>query len=510
MAGGMSAQKYYFIARMPDEPGALHTAAEIVKRYQGNIERIHYDRRIDPYVVFFEVTCEASEYEAIERELKAIGYLQTSLTKLGFLKFKVILPHRAGALFEFLHFTTEAHCNIAFLDFDDRSKNPDQVTVSLTIDDVSKLDWLLERLRSRYPLEILEYDLTGKRLDDTVFYIRFAQELRQIIGEQEDQFLMKLLSDINHIVQELTNLDMEPKSVFESVLETGRTLKATTGPGFYADVQVVQMTEEVSLFCFQPPCGGNIYALRDREGFVLIDTGYGIYKDDVKIMLARYGMSDLSQLKGVYITHADADHSGGAWSLPAVAHVHPGTAEIVQAANRAYGSMSESSVLEAVYTKLINLFSAFRPPEEMELYDLTPEGEVMGLDVIGVIQIGDVRLKVLNGLGGHLHGQVFFVAEGEALLFTGDSLIDLKSISEERSRFNLLAKNLMTSVNVDSARADEERKVLIELARMLSSPDRERPCLVCGGHGTISYLDQKRLRTFGHVDRYPMPSWEDG
>ncbi len=151
MAGGMSAQKYYFIARMPDEPGALHTAAEIVKRYQGNIERIHYDRRIDPYVVFFEVTCEASEYEAIERELKAIGYLQTSLTKLGFLKFKVVLPHRAGALFEFLHFTTEAHCNIAFLDFDDRSKNPDQVTVSLTIDDVSKLDGLLERLRSRYP-----------------------------------------------------------------------------------------------------------------------------------------------------------------------------------------------------------------------------------------------------------------------------------------------------------------------------------------------------------------------
>jgi glyoxylase-like metal-dependent hydrolase (beta-lactamase superfamily II) len=145
----------------------------------------------------------------------------------------------------------------------------------------------------------------------------------------------------------------------------------------------------------------------------------------------------------------------------------------------------------------------------MVLYDLTPEGEMMGLDVIGHVQIGDVRLKVLNGLGGHLHGQVFFVAEDAGLLFTGDSLIDLKSISEERSRFNLLAKNLMTTVNVDSARADDERKLLIELAKHLYSPERERPCLVCGGHGTISSLEEKRLRTFGDVHRYPEESREE-
>lgn len=498
----MSSQKFYFIARMPDEPGALHTAAEIVKRYRGNIERIHYDRRIDPYVVFFEVTCEPMEYGSIEGELKAIGFLQTSLTKLGFLKFKVVLPHRAGALFEFLHYTTTAHSNIAFLDFDDQSKHPDQVTISLTLDDVTKLDRLLEQLRSRYPLEILEYDVTGKHLDDTVFYIRFAQELREIIGDQEDQFLMKLLSDINHIVQELTNQDMDPKAVFESVLETGRALKMSTGLDFYADVQRIDVTDKVELFCFQLPCGGNIFVLKDRDDMVLIDTGYGSYREDVKAMLAHYGLGDLSRLRGVYITHADADHSGGAWSFPAPVYVHPGTAEIIHAANRAYGSVSESSVLEAVYTKLINLFSAFRPPEGMEPYDLTPKGEVMGLNVIGSIQVGDVKLKVLDGLGGHLHGQVFFVAEKEGVLFTGDSLINFKSLSEERSRFNLLAKNLMTTVNVDSARADQERRVLIELAKMLSVLERDRPCLVCGGHGTISYLDGKDLKTFGQVHRY--------
>jgi glyoxylase-like metal-dependent hydrolase (beta-lactamase superfamily II) len=145
----------------------------------------------------------------------------------------------------------------------------------------------------------------------------------------------------------------------------------------------------------------------------------------------------------------------------------------------------------------------------MELFDLTPSGEVMGLNVIGSIRVGDVTLKVLDGLGGHLHGQVFFVAEKEGVLFTGDSLINLKSLNEERSRYNLLAKNLMTTVNVDSIRADQERRVLIELAKDLSDVERQRPCLVCGGHGTISFLDGTGLKTFGQVHRYPEESTEE-
>ncbi|MFA5314072.1 MAG: MBL fold metallo-hydrolase, partial [Methanomassiliicoccales archaeon] len=302
----MSARKYYFIARMPDEPGALHKAAEIVKRYKGNIERIHYDRRIDPYVVFFEVICSDEEYGSIARELKELGYLQTSLSKLGFLKFNVYLPHRSGALLELLDHTTASGCNIAFLDFDDKSKTPDRLTVSLTIDDISKVDWLLEQLRSRYPLEIIEYDTTGKNLDDTVFYIRFAQELREIVGEKEDQFLMKLLSDIDHIVQELANLDMDPKKVFQSVLQTGRTLKATTGDSFYADLQRFKVSDKVDLWCFQMPCGGNVSVLSSADEMVLIDTGYGVYHQDIVRMLTHYGLADLSKLTRIYLTHADA------------------------------------------------------------------------------------------------------------------------------------------------------------------------------------------------------------
>ncbi|WP_331519895.1 MULTISPECIES: hypothetical protein [unclassified Methanoculleus] len=67
--------KYSFVARMPDKPGALHRAAEIVKSYSGNIIRIQYDRRIDPATVFFEVAATPESYSRMKKDLHAIGYL---------------------------------------------------------------------------------------------------------------------------------------------------------------------------------------------------------------------------------------------------------------------------------------------------------------------------------------------------------------------------------------------------------------------------------------------------
>jgi len=185
--------KFSYVARMPDKPGSMHQAAEIVKRHEGNIERIHYDRRIDPHTVFFEVVCSGEAYRRINEELAAIGFLQTSLAPLSFLKFNVYLENKAGELFHFLEHTTSAQANIAYMDFDDRSECPERLTVSLTVDHPSVVEGLLDRLKSRYRLEIIEYDTTGMHLDDTVFYIRFAQELRSLIGEREDEFLMRLL-----------------------------------------------------------------------------------------------------------------------------------------------------------------------------------------------------------------------------------------------------------------------------------------------------------------------------
>ena len=273
-------KKFSFITRMPNEPGALHKAAEIAKDYDGNIHRIHYNRKIDPNTVFFEINADELSYEKIRDKLDEIGYLQTTLRPVNYLKFNILLPHSPGALFDFLNYITSAGANIGFMDFDSKSSRHDKLTVSLTLDEISSVDKLLDNLKSNYLLEIIEYDTEGEKLDDIVFYIVFAQKLREILGNTEDDFLIKLLGDINHIVQELTRLGEDPKRVFESILLTGNILKDTSGNGFYADIQKIELNNNVQLYCFQPPCGGNVFVINAQDEMVMIDSGYGIYYAD--------------------------------------------------------------------------------------------------------------------------------------------------------------------------------------------------------------------------------------
>ena len=221
--------RYSFITRVPDKPGSLHKAAEIVARHNANINRIQFDRRIDPFTVFFELTSEENEYRGIMKDLDEIGYLQTSLKPLSFLKIYVFMPHEPGALFEFLNYTTSCKASIAYIDFDDKGQHPGRLTVSVNLDDPAVAEHLLGALRSRYRIEVLEYDNSGEHLDDTVFYLRFAQSIRELTGETSDEFLLPLMGDINHIVQELMGLGQSPKDVFESVLKTGSALQEYIG-----------------------------------------------------------------------------------------------------------------------------------------------------------------------------------------------------------------------------------------------------------------------------------------
>jgi glyoxylase-like metal-dependent hydrolase (beta-lactamase superfamily II) len=497
-------KKFGFIAHMPDEPGSLERAAQVITKYDGNINRIQYDRRIDPSTVFYEVTATEEDYAKITNDLAAIGYLQTSLQPLSFLKFFVHLPHTPGSLRRFLRYTTESGANIGFIDFDDTGRHPDRLTVSLNLEDPATVEQLLDQLKSRYHLEILEYDTTGKHLDDTVFYVRFAQEIRNLIGESENTFLLSFLADTNHIVQELMNRGNNPRQVFDSVLLTGRTLHATTGRNFYADVQKIAITPQVDLFCFQLPCGGNTYVLTSEKETLMIDTGYGIYHDDVMAMFSHFGLGNEDRFTQLVISHADADHCGAGGFFSAGALMHTGTRDIIKTNNRAYGSRSEHSVLEAFYTKMINLFSRFRPPRKMTCLPQAGTGSRSIFPVLGSVTIGDLSLEVLEGLGGHTHGQIYLYSGQKGLLFTADAVINFSSLTPERAAYNSLADFLVTSVNVDSDLARRERKALLELAAETDQhlATEQKRCRICGGHGSVSELENGKLVPTGNITHY--------
>jgi len=498
-------EKYAFVARVPDQPGSLHKAAEIISRHQGNINRIQFDRRIDPQTVFFEVTSTPEARKEIREGLLDLGYLQTALKPLSFLKISIHIPHTPGALLEFLRCTTALKANIALIDFDDRGSNPDRLTVSLNLEDSSAVSSLVDQLKTRYRIEVLEYDTSGKHLDDAVFYLRFAQAIRGIVGESEDAFLLRLLGDINHIVQELMNRGQDPRLVFESILMTGETLRNTSGTGFYAEVQSVRLADDLTLVCIQPPCGGNVFLLDTPAECVMVDTAYGIYSHDIATVIRTTQPGALDRLSRIVITHADADHCGAGGHYPVPALMHPGTMDIIRVSNRAYGSRSQSSILEEVYTTLINLFSQFCPPRDTVLLACPGEERRGCFPVLAGLEVGSHRFDVLEGLGGHLHGQVYLYSSALGVFFSADTVINFDHLTPDRARYNTLAVNLVTSVNVDSGRAKEERSAILDIVRETSGPfhGKREGCLVCGGHGPVSVLEGRMLSPYGTVVHIP-------
>lgn len=496
--------RYSFIARVPDEPGTLHRVAELLKEYAVNINRIQYDHRIDRNTVFFEVTGTRAGYTRVVEELDRIGYLQSSLPTLRLLTLYVWLPHRPGGLFEFLQEVTDARANIVAIDFDDRGVFPERVELTLNLSESLAIEALLERLKARYRLDVVEYDPTSHHLDDTIYYVRLAEQIRDLIGEADDKFLLCLLQDINHVVQELHHRGRDPAETFETCLAAGRRLRETQGEGFYADIQQIQITDRVRLWCFQLPAGGNTYLLDAGEELVLVDTGFGCYHDEIVRMVHAQCVSDLSRLSRVFVSHADADHSGGAGLFSAPSLMHPATLQIGRDLSRAYGSRAEESVLEAVYTSLINLFSRFTPATIVETFPIEPLGERAGFAIIDHLAVGDLTFEVLEGHGGHMHGQCYLFEPDHGILFPADALINFDSLTEERRSYASIAVYLVTSVNVDSDRAREERRALLDLvaatdARLASSGRR---CLVAGGHGAVSVLEGGRLVSYGEPFAY--------
>jgi len=87
---------------------------------------------------------------------------------------------------------------------------------------------------------------------------------------------------------------------------------------------------------------------------------------------------------------------------------------------------------------------------------------------------------------------------------TSDTVINFGSLTEARKKYNSLADFLVTSVNVDSGVARQERRALQEIAAGVDAAfaGTGRRCLICGGHGAVSVLEDGKLVNYGEVEHY--------
>lgn len=478
-----------FVTNMPDQAGTFLRASKIIAGQGGNIVRVSYNKAVDLHMLFIDVEAPADRLLQIEKALSDIGYINKKITETRIIEVSVKIPDQAGALLPVLEILNKYEINISYMN-SFAGKEPFQnFKFGLLIENPEIVKTLLDDISKVYPVDIIECENLEENLDNTVFYIRLANEMQNLLGLSTEK-TMQFLAESNRILQVLQSEGENAGKVFDYIRRFAYFVSSCRGENYQVRIQTVPLSERVTLFCIQPYCGSNTYLFVTPDELVMLDTGYAIYFDEITKVFHRLVPDWDQRRKKVYITHADVDHCGLLSKMENTEiYVNEKSAENFKKQSAHLPDFREQTELHRGYSKISRIISGYTPPETDRLNILdhdTPEKHA-DLVRIGTLNIGGLEFEILEGSGGHIYGEMIYLCRSAGIVFSGDILVNISGFSKERAEFNSLAPYLMKSVNVNSKKATDMRQQVLKIMQDITCQNG-RPCLLCGGHGPLSEL----------------------
>ncbi len=483
-----------FVTNLPDKAGAFLSASRIIAAHRGNIVRVSYNKAVDLHMLFIDVEATEDRLTKIEEDLLKMGYINQKIIETRVIEVSIRIPDVPGAVLPALEVLNHYNINISYLNSCATEEPYQQFKIGLLIEQPEIIKTLLDEISKIYPIDIIECDSSEENLDNTVFYIRLANEMQGLLDINAEQ-TMQFISESNRILQALQTEGEDAHKVFDYIRRFAHFVSSCRGALYKVDIEQYPVSALVTLYSIQPHCGSNTYVLAAPGELVLIDTGYAIYSGELLRVLQKLFPRWETLKKRVYITHADVDHCGLLSKLSdAEIIVNQKSAESFWRQINRLPDYREKTELHLGYSKISQSISGYTPPDisELKVLDSGTPQEHDGLLPIGAMTVGDLDFTVYEGSGGHLRGEMVYACPAAGIVFTGDILVNINGFSKERAEFNSLAPYLMKSVNVDSAKATEMRRQTIALIEDISHQNG-RPCIVCGGHGPISKLVDGKL-----------------
>ena len=484
---------------LADRPGELAALAGAVAACKANIEVFRFNRSLNPHLVELRAAVEApvAVGDLLERLDEWAGpapakqSVATVTDPAGLLSVTLTLIDRPGELARVAEVFRDHRANVLHMDYNG-DDSPGIVRVSMATDSPAQVRALLSDLTEGKYHHHVEW--TGENMSS----------MEEVLGlNHVESFLFKLravlpperlaeLSDLIHSSDELSRTlaefrresgesdqSLAASEVFTTILQLAAVSNTRTGPNFALRLTgPLRITDRVRLYMLACPTGGNAYLFRvdggsGGEEFVFLDTGYGLFFPDVVDWMSAHGM-DPERISRAYLTHADADHAGWGSFLKerygTEVFMHADCRGVMDNENRAWGSGTRLMALNGLFTTLVSRFTSMRPVPEFKVFSAQGGGQVEtvgGFKVLDAFVVGDVAFDVLEAFGGHVPGQVFFLSKGHGLLFSGDHLIDVLSLSDRTKSTLSLARFLMTSTNVDSRAFMREMLQLQDIMRGL-------------------------------------------
>lgn len=470
--------KKSYMTTMPDKSGAFLAASRIIQACGGNITRASYNKAVDVHALFVDVDAPEDAQREIERQLTLAGFLSKAVAHAKVVLMECELPDRPGTLLPILEVLNRYDINISYISTQQNGSGKQYFKMGLYIEAPGVIETILKEISGLCPVRILHYDAGEKALDNTVFYLTFAGEMRRLLcltQEQTNQFLY-----YSNLVMQLLDDRNEPVSkTFEYISKFARFVVEHSGANYDCRVTQTPLSPLVTATVLEPPCGSNITVLEDASTgrLLVIDSGFPCYQ--------RFTMRRLRELfpdfdtreKELLLTHSDNDHTGLSPQF-GVIHVSQRTADCFIREAAGHRCAREKNRDSLPYYRLSKIICEYKPPLQSQLHvlDTQPCDDSQPFSKIGELRFADLHFDVYQGFGGHVPGETVLFDDARRIAVTGDDYINIHGYTPPQREFNRIAPYLMHSVNEDSAKA---HILLDELKKRLDG----KGYVILPGHG---------------------------
>ncbi len=477
--------KRTFMTSLPERPGAFLQASRIILHHGGNMSRASYNQAVDAHMLFLDVEADDAALDAIEAELNAAGFLRTE-SAVKVLLIEAEVADRPGAVIPVLEVLARHDISISYISSQSTGSAAVAVKLGLYIQAPDVIETLLKELSALCPVRILSYDAGEKKLDNTVFYLTFADEMRRLLGMTQEQ-TNEFTANANLVMQQLDEKGEPPSKTFEYVSRFAHFVAEHGGAAYDCRLSCQRLTDRVTVTVIEPPCGSNISILEDEttRALLVVDGGFSCY-EKLTMRLLRTLWPDFDQRKRtMLITHADSDHTGICDQFDTV-WCSQRSADWFAKEHLGLPCPREENPNMLPYYRLSKLITDYTPPQlnRLKVIDTLAADDTEPLCPIGNFSFADLSFLVLQGNGGHVPGETVLLDEGHKIAITGDDYINIHGCTPEQAAFNRLAPYLARSVNQDSAKY---RAILKTLKGMMDGEG----WLILPGHGAIVQRDQR-------------------
>lgn len=503
---------------LKDKPGFLAAFSALIAECGGNISFFHYDRSVDSSRVVVEVQMQGqNDLDALLTALKAKKYAFEKIREMkddiqitaieNILEIRARLINRPGSLASFAGLLKRHYANVIYM-FYDEDIDPQAANIAMAAKDPGEIDELLNSLNAEgYYYRVLYRGSDKKEVEHLIglkLVEKFFMRLRKLLSDRDTKEVKVLVESSVELSDDLilfyaeAGNNLEAADVFEKVLTLASLSRSNIGRRFSpVEMPPLKIGGRVRLSGFRLPTSENIYVFQHDGELTMIDGGYGIYYDDINKLFRKKGW-DPADLRRIFITHADADHAGTAGyfaeEFGTKVYMHPAGKAVIAGDNRAYGVSGKLSDLNKFYTRLVNRFTNCRFPGEPEYFSSSVTGKAGAFNIIDAFSIGDLEFEVLESLGGHIPGNVFFLNRKYGLIFTADYMLNIKSLSAENRDTLNVYKYLLISPNSNGPVFREEMAALQELMLGINTEVRKsgKSALIFPGHGEYYSLDRPK------------------